>query len=429
MITESEQIEILEATGNTLVKKIRLALGLGIVIGLVCFFVGLLSGDAVIAWQALLYNTIFFAGLAHGCLIFSIIFTITGAKWGRPIKRFAESGVFFFPVSWLLLIMLFFGMDSLYEWTDPSKIILAKTWWLNKPFFIGRQLILHVITGLVATVYVISSIRPDLLVIKRLKPERLTPFALFLLKNVNEEPEQYTERMLKRHNTLAPIYAVLYAVLTCVTAFDWIMSLDQEWYSTLFGFQYSIANVYAAAAFLVILSTYYLRRTGLDSYFSKERHNDLSRLLFAAALMWTYFIFSQVLVIWYANLPEETPFLILRMRSEEWSWLFELLFVILFLVPFIGLLTKTACRSHRFSSIVAVIVLFGLWTEKYFLTVPSIQENTIQGTSLPGFDFGIIEAGVTFGVASLFLLTVIGFLKSVPTLPIADPVFNKQAGR
>ncbi|MCP4578772.1 MAG: molybdopterin oxidoreductase, partial [Deltaproteobacteria bacterium] len=321
MLTTTEQTEIIQATAFDPGRNTKILLWLSIGVAAISFIIGLVTGNALNAWQALLVNTLFFAGLAHGSLIFSVIFTITKAKWGRPIKRLAEATVLFIPVSWLLFVFLFFGMDYFFEWTDPHKVIPAKAWWLNTSFFVSRQIILLAVTGLVGMVYVLTSVRPDLVLFEKLFPNRLNRFAKrFVIKNGISDgviANQY-----RKQSVLAPIFALLYSICTCIVAFDWMMSIDQEWYSTLFGFQYSIANLFAAGAFLVIISNVFRKKTGLTEYFSLERHNDLSRLLFATGLFWTYFIFSQVLVIWYANIPEETPYLILRMKSQEWSWMF-----------------------------------------------------------------------------------------------------------
>ncbi|MBU2512247.1 polysulfide reductase NrfD [bacterium] len=425
MLTTIEQTKVIQATGFDPGKKTIILLWLGVAVGIISFLIGLATDYAFYAWQALLVNTLFFAGLAHGSLIFSVIFTITKAEWGRPIKRLAEATVLFIPVSWLLFGALFLGMDYFFEWTDPLRVIAAKTWWLNTAFFISRHVVLLAITGLVGMAYVLSSIRPDLMVFEKLVPNGLSRFARRFIKN-KAFSEGEIVGQYRKHSALAPLYALLYSILTCIIAFDWIMSIDQEWYSTLFGFQYSIASLYAAAAFLVIVSSIWRKKTGLTEYLSLERHNDLSRLLFALCLFWTYFIFSQVLVIWYANIPEETPYLILRMKSREWSGMFIFLFVVLFLVPFIGLLSKRACRSPLFSSIIAIDVLIGIWLEKYFLTVPSIQENMIRSDLLPGLNLNVLDLTITIGILAAFLQAYLFFLRSFPALPIADPFLSKQ---
>lgn len=392
----------------------------GVACGGLSFLLGLLIGSADQVWQALLINTLFFTGLAYGSIMFSVMTTITRARWARPIKRFSEATGLFIPVSWGLFLLLFFGMGSFFEWIDPTKVIPEKSWWLNLPLFLSRNIFLLVVTGLLGIVYVGSSVRADIRYLYRTAPDRISPLARRIFPENSDISNDQSRQI-----TLAPIFAILYAVLTCVLAFDWMMSIDQEWYSTLFGFQYSIASIYAAGAFLMLVSAITRHRMNLADVLTADTHNDLSRLVFASSLIWTYFIYSQILVIWYANLPEETPYLILRINSEPWSGIFQCLAISLFLIPFFGLLTKRACRSTFFSSIIAAIVLIGLWCEKYFLIVPSLLENRNSHGGATGISLNLWDITITIGIAAGFVLTFLYVLRHFPIVPIPDHLLHK----
>lgn len=371
-------------------------------------------------FQALLINTLFFFGLSYGSLMASAVLTLTQAKWGRPVKRLAESTVLFIPISWILFLILFAGLDHLFLWVDPRHSIPEKTWWLNQPFFVTRNVVLVLATGLIGIAYVAKSIKPDLIYLHKKEPGLLSGFAkkLIALSNTREIKSGHSQVRL------AALYAALFIIVCCLVAFDWMMSLDQEWISTAFGFQYTIANLYAACAFLVLGFTLARRNKSLLPYFSLDRLNDLSRLLLVTSLLWTYLVFSQVLVIWYANLPEETPYLLLRMKDERWNWVFNFLFICLFAIPLIGLLTKKACRSPLVSPGVAAICLIGLWLEKYFLTVPTIQKLHLD--ALPAAYFSIFDIAVSLGVLAVFLLCIYYFLRLFPILPVSDPLLTKE---
>ncbi|MBW2336019.1 MAG: hypothetical protein JRF47_04545 [Deltaproteobacteria bacterium] len=170
----------------------------------------------------------------------------------------------------------------------------------------------------------------------------------------------------------------------------------------------------------------------MDEYITIDRYHDLAKLTFAVCALWTYLIFSQVLVIWYADLPEETPYLILRMQSVEWGWMFWVLFFLMFFIPFFGLMSRTACNSIWFSRLIAVDVLVGVWLEKYFLIVPSIQENNASSglidasRGLPGFSPNFYDVSITLGVLGIFLLSYFWFLQRVPAVPISDPLFLRK---
>ena len=398
-------------------------------IGLLTGAVGFFMGKERLVWQALLVNAIFFGGLSIGTCMFSVIFTITKARWGRPLKRLSEAAVAFYPVAALLFVALFWGADLLFEWTDPHKVMHSKEGWLNFPFFAIRNILLLLLFGLFGWLYLKSSLRPDLGLAKHPNAYRSKFADLLLVRFGDMETER--EAAEKRCGRLAPVVAVLFVLLSTLLALDWMMSLDQEWFSTLFAVQYLVSNLMAGAAFLMIVSGYLREKTNQAPFFCIKQYHDISKLTFSACLLWTYMVFSQVLVVWYGNLPEETPYLVMRMQSEEWGWLFWLIGCLLFLIPLFGLIGRIASSSIRFSRVVAVIILVGAWLEKYLLIVPSVQENQIDpyatAATLPGFELNPIDIGITVGVLGAFLLCFAAFLQATPTLPITDRYFDEQS--
>jgi Ni/Fe-hydrogenase subunit HybB-like protein len=407
----------------------KLLLGF-VAIGLIGFIVGLIGNRSYLAWQALLVNTMFFGGIALGGLAFSVIFTVTNAKWGRPIKRLAEAMSAFIPIGALLLCLLFFGADHLFEWMDHDKVIHTKAGWLNFPFFIIRNLVFMGLFVAGSIYYLKTVLRPDIGLAGKLGGFGNT-FADRLVKNYGQQDEEEV-RAEKRSKPLATLLALLFFLLSTLLAFDWMMSLDQEWFSTMFGAQYAISNLIGAAAALLIIAGIARKDYQLEQYISLSRYHDLAKLTFAICALWTYLVFSQILVIWYGDIPEETPFLILRMQSVEWGWMFWVLFFLMFFIPFFGLMSRTACKSIRFSRLIAVVVFVGVWLEKYFLIVPSIQENNARAGlidasgGLPGFSPNFYDVSITLGVLGIFLLSFFWFLQRVPAVPISDPLFLRD---
>ncbi len=426
-----EMKHLLESTQFTLNPGRKRLLQTLTVLGVGGFIVGLLIGYRQEVWQAMLVNTLFFSGITFGGIIFSVIFTITCAHWGRPIKRLAEAMAGFIPISLVLLVFLFFGMDYFFEWVDPHRVIHAKAGWLNTPFFIIRNLAMMILAAVLIWFYLKATMRPDIGLAKKLTGFS-NAFADRMIQNYSSQKTEET-RSIDRTRRLAPILGLVFALLCTMQAFDWMMSIDQEWFSTMFGVQYAISNLLGAAAALLIISGIVRQRFGLEEYITTERYHDLSKLTFAACGMWTYMVFSQVLVIWYANLPEETPYLLLRMQSVEWSWMFWLLLVVLFIIPFFGLMSRTACNSVWFSRWIAIELLIGLWLEKYFLVLPSIQENNIDkgiipaGNGLPGFSPNIFDLLISLGFLGGFLLCYFWMLQRVPMVPVSDQLFFKNA--
>jgi hypothetical protein len=398
-------------------------LGVCFVVCLSSLLFALLSGSPLPAYQALLVNTLFFFGLSHGSLMASAILTLTHAKWGSSIKRVAESTVLFIPICWILFGILLTGTDYLFLWLDPQQVAPEKTWWLNKPFFLVRNLIVIIGTGIAGAAYVSASLTPNLIYLEKNAPDLLSKAAGKLVRGSSQTLEVSDT---KRQIRFASLYAALFIVSSCLVAFDWMMSLDQHWISTAFGFQYAIANLYAACAFLVIGFALARRSKSLAPYFNPAQLNDLSRLLLVSSLLWTYLVFSQILVIWYANLPEETPYLLLRMKSARWGWVFHVLFISLFMTPLIGLLTKRACRSPVVGSVIASACFIGLWIEKYYLIVPSIEQHRLQAVEEFTAYAGIFEITITLGMAAGFLFCILNFFRIFPFLPVSAPMLSEE---
>jgi hypothetical protein len=422
---------LLEQTRFRINDRLQKLLLCFVAIGIIGFGVGLIGNRSYLAWQALLVNTMFFGGIALGGLAFSVIFTITNAKWGRPIKRLAEALSVFIPISALLLCLLLFGADHFFEWMDHDKVIHTKAGWLNFPFFIIRNVVVLGLLVVGSSYYLKTVIRPDIGLAGRLSGFG-NAFADRLVKNYGPQEEEEVKAG-KRAKTLATLLALLFFVISTLLAYDWMMSIDQEWFSTMFGAQYAIANLIGAAAALLIIAGIARKDFQLDEYITIGRYHDLAKLTFAVCALWTYLIFSQILVIWYGDLPEETPYLILRLQSVEWGWVSWVLFFLMFFIPFFGLMSRTACNSIWFSRLIAVEVLVGAWLEKYFLIVPSIQENNARAglidasRGLPGFSLNFYDVSITLGVLGIFLLSFFWFLQRVPAVPISDPLFIRNA--
>ena len=429
MSGDNETKALLEQTRFRLNGRLQELLLCFVAVGIIGFGIGLIGDRSYLAWQALLVNTLFFGGIALGGLAFSLIFTITSAKWGRPIKRLAEALCSFIPIGALLFCLLFFGAGHFFEWMDYDKVVHTKAGWLNFPFFIIRNVVFLGLLVVGVGYYLKAVIRPDIGLAGKLS-DFGNPFADRFIKNYGSQDEEEA-RAEKRARTFAPLLGLFFCLISTFLAFDWMMSIDQEWFSTMFGAQYAIANLAGGSAVLMIIAGIVRKNFQLDEYITIDRYRDLARLTFVLCVLWTYMVFSQVLIIWYGNLSEETPYLILRMQSLEWGWMFWFIFILMVIIPFLGLLSRAACKSIRFSRLIAVDILVGLWLEKYFLVVPSIQENNASAgiidasSGLPGFSLNFYDVSITLGVLGIFLLSYLWFLQRVPAVPISDPLFDK----
>ncbi len=442
MNRNEEMKEILERVQIKPSGGLKGMLYLFVAVGVIGFIVGLFSGHPELAWQALLVNTVFFGSIAFGGLIFSIIWTVTDAKWSRPMKRIAEAAFSFAPVALLLLVVALFGAEHYWEWVDHDKVIHSKAAWLDLSFFVKRNLILFVVVMGMAWYYLKAVLRPDIGLAKQLNGFS-NPFADRLVKNYGSQEEEQ-EKSFRSAHMFAPWLAFAMVMLISMIAWDWVMSIDQEWFSTMFGVQYLAASLIGAMCFINLASGVIRSKFKLEEYISIVRFHDTGKFIFAFCLLWTYMCFAQVIVIWYGNMPEEAPYLILRIQSHSWGWMFWLLTAMMFIIPFFGLAPRTVCNSVWASRIFAIEILIGMWLEKYFLIVPSMQENQVAArlaaegagahgahavagpVGLPGFQYSIYDFALTLGIGGTFFLCFFWFMARVPNMPISDRHFFKD---
>ncbi len=409
--------DILERSTLRLPPGWKALLWIFVALGVLMFVVGLASGSAQRTWQAFLINTLFWGGMAQGGVMLAVIWQITDAKWGRPFKRIAEGFGAFLPFAFVAFVMVLFGSKYLYDWVQHP--LHAKAAYLNLGFFATREVIgLLVLFGF-SYWFVKTSVMPDLALAQKLLPGWGGPFATRWLKGYDtSRHEAEVARLELRSRRLAPALGILYAFIISMIAFDYIMSLDQEWYSTLFGVYTFVQHLYTALTLMLIIVALARRLPGLAEYMTVNRYNDLAKLTFALAMLHGYMAFSQYLVIWYSNLPAEAPFLVIRsIEHTPWYPLFWTLFVVLFLFPFVGLLSRAICRAPNVMTVFAAILWLGLWWANYLHVVPSVQRS--HGGDYH-FLFGLPEILLTLGFGGAFFLAFFTFMSKVPVLPVSD---------
>jgi len=389
----------------------RALLGFG-VIGTLAFVYGVIFGENLRAWQSLLVNFLFFAGLAQSGVVISALLQVTSARWGRSLKRTAEATAAFFPVAFILLLVLLGGITSWAPWVHEP--IEAKTPWLNIPFFVVRQLLAFgLLTGL-SLLYVYKSLRPDIGMLHESGSQSADGFAKRLITNwKGTDAERETGQ--RAQDRLAVAVLISYAWVFTLVSFDFVMSLDPHWFSTLMGGYYFIGNLFVGFAFLAIIATWGRHRLAIADYVGKQQLHDVGKLLFGFSILWAYLLFSQYLVIWYGDLAEETEFIYHRMHGA-WAPITWTMFGLCFVIPFISLLSKAIKMKSNGLLTIACIAFVGMWLERFILVVPSLWHED-------GVPLGILELFITLGVFGLFVFSYTGFLRTFPILPISDPKF------
>lgn len=384
------------------------------IVGVVGFVAGVLA-DPRRAWTALVWNWAFWSGISIGAAAVLAAATAANGAWIRPVRRFTEALTAFLPVSLVLMVVLFFGLDSVYEWVahPPPK----KAAWLNVPFFVVRQAVAVTLLYGLAAALVYWSLRPDL---GRLRGrvggwrDRLYGRLTAGWQGLDVEVER--SRVARRR--LAPAVALLYAVLWTVWAFDWIMSIDPHWFSTLFGAWIFMTHFLAALGATAVLACAFRPYRSFGDLVGPRTLHDIGKMVFAFTIFWTYLFFAQYLVIWYGRLPEETAFVDLRLWGA-YQPVATIVFLAVFLVPFLGLLGVKPKRNPSTLTAFSVTSLIGIWLLHLLLVGPGVFPESIA--------LGWIEVAIAAGTFGAFALSVIAFFTAFPAIAIAAGLPSDEA--
>lgn len=388
------------------------------------FFLGLVGFIAALvivperAAQVYLVNFLFFFGLSLGSVMWSVIQRITYALWGRPFLHLWEgAGLFLLwvPIIYLLLIgIAYYG--NLYPWLHHP--IPHKETWLSPPFVFLRGVI--EIFGLVtlALLYLYHSFRLDVGVLGR---EASPLFSRIYSRCRGTEEE--VKRSLKFLTYLSPPFALLYALLVSFFVFDFVMSLEPHWYSTLFGGFFFSQNLLMALAFMAVLFGWIRQQGSLGSFVNGNPIWDVGKLLFAFTMFWTYLMWSQYLPIWYGNMPEEAGYVLKRTAGPYREWAF-LLLALVWVIPWLILLFRQNKMRPIPIGIAGGLVLVGIWNVIWTLVIPSPVPVAPVPREMAVFP-GWVELSGLFLFLGLFSSTYLGFLSSFPVLPVGDPRFHE----
>jgi hypothetical protein len=403
---------------------IGLGLGLGI-LGLI-FFLRALGDEASAhrAWHLFQVNWVYFTGLAGGSVAIAAVHKIVNARWSGLVLRFAEASIAFFPISLLGLFLIFtVGYHHIYGHMEEVLPTLGpgKRAWLSHPVMFGRLVI-----GLAALYWVgwrlvRADMLPDMFAARGVATGRRRAMFERMTEGFDgsEGTLEANERRLRR---LGPIYAVLYALVFTSVAFDGMMALQPHWFSNLFGGWYFMGSFLGGHMLLALMMIYGGRHIGIADLISPKQRHDLGKLCFGFTVFWTYLMWAQFQVIWYGNLPEETGFVFSRLWGE-WVPVARLVFLGMFVVPFMGLLGVAPKKTRATLAFFAGVSLTALWLERYILVVPSV-------TQLEGPAFGLPELGPTLLFAGLYLLAYALFARTYPMVSprLAEITLHREVG-
>lgn len=353
------------------------------------------------AWLAYLVNFLFFTLLSAGGLLFSTLMHFTRARWSHGLASVAEAFSAFFPVSFLLFILLFIGQNHVFPWLGQD--LHGKEVWLNIPFLFFRDFVAFLILYGLGFAYLYQALKFRLKHAK--KNTRLKQFLFNRFEKTPHSPEMIKKRM----TVFAGWYMFAFALVLALTGFDLVMSMDPHWYSTLFGAYTFIKAIFAGFGAIILLAALLHLNPNTVFTLSPSELGKLSTLFFGFSIVWGDFFYSQFVVLWYGNIPEETAYIIERTMTKPWNGLAWTVFLSCFIMPFIILLSRKIKESPWCMVLVSSWVLAGLWIEHFLLLGPCYLHSG------PGaFPVGISEVIISTGFLALLVLTLLFYFKEFP---------------
>jgi hypothetical protein len=316
---------------------------------MVVLFIGAFFGGALF-FHAYLVGFIFWIGITLGSLALLMLQHLTGGAWGLVIRRVLEASTRTLPLMLILFIPIIFGLKQIYPWTNPAFMnetaaLRQKAHYLNPSFFIMRALIYFAFWSLLALALNWLSLEQD---------------------RTGESRIRKRLQMISGPGLALLIFSITFA------AIDWVMSLEPDWSSTIFGLIFVAAWSLSALAFTIAVMSWLSHRPPMDRVAQPRHFHDWGNLLLALVMLWTYFAFSQYLIIWSGNLPEETTWYVAR-NHGGWGVIALAIVILQFAFPFLALLSRASKRSGEKLAILAVLILVMRVIDVIWLIEPAFK--------------------------------------------------------
>jgi hypothetical protein len=374
------------------VQKIGMMLaGIGLLLGVAGFLV-----NSYRASYAYLVSYLFFLSIAVGSLFLVALEYAANADWSTPFRRISEFFAAALPLLLIFVIPLFFNTGKLFLWSHSDYIhsdsmLQAKSAYLNTPFFMVRVIVIILVW---------------------------CAFYWLITKNSRKQDSVHDQLLTKRNITLSVIFIPIFAITITLIAVDWVMSLESKWFSTIFGVYLFAGVVWSSLAALTLTAIILKEKKYLHSAIGKDHFYSLGTLMFAFTVFWGYIAFSQYMLVWYGNLPDET-FWFMQRWDGGWKLISLLLIVTHFIVPFFGLLSyeaKTNLKRLKFMSIWILCVHF---LDLYWLIIPSMARNDhIYSFSWIDFVYPIFFVGI-------LILVFNKMTEKTNLVPVGDPKLER----
>jgi hypothetical protein len=353
----------------------------------------------------LLVNSFFYFAIGISALFFIALQYATETGWFVAVKRVAEAIAGFLPYGMGFLLLTFLTLSfmngaHIYQWMDPEvmkeggshydELAAGKGAYLNITFFWIRTIIYMAVYYLFMKGFRQRSIEQD------------------------NNPENAVGIHFTNYKKGA-LFLVFFSVFSSTSSWDWIMSIDVHWFSTLFGW-YVFAGAWCCAMTVMVITVLYLKKLGYLPKVNESHIHDLGKWTFATSFLWSYMWFSQYMLIWYANIPEETTYYL--MRIEHFKGIYFGMFFINFAFPMLILMSRDAKRHAGILSFVGLIILAGHWTDVWVMVM--------GGSMGPTATFGAMEIGMAFVFLGLFVKVILSNLAKAPLTPKYHPYLEES---
>jgi len=375
------------------------------IIGLVGFaagaFMSLNNTTRIIA--DLLHNTIFFTLICLISVFFLAINYMANAGWSVLVKRIPEAISQLVPIlAGILLVVIsyivFAKRSDIFMWldipaiknTEARELLMEKTGFLNIPFYMGRILMYVIVWSLAAITFRKYSLNEEKMPAGSLKYWRKSTF-------------------------FSGFFLVFFAVTISTSSWDWLMSIDTKWYSTMYGW-YVFVSALVSGISLIMLVIQYLRSQGQLKNITDEHVHDLGKFMFAFSILWTYLWYSQYMLIWYSNNPEETIYF--RARMDHYKVLFFINLILNFVSPLLILMTAGNKRKAKIVVFIAAVIILGHWIDFYQMIMP--------GTIGANWTIGLMEIGLPIFFIGLIINRTFTELEKAPLVPKNHPYLKES---
>lgn len=383
--------------------KLKTWILIAIVVGIFAVAFGFISGQHVRTYANLLLMAYYFTCVCATGLFFLALQYVSQAGWATGLLRIPQAMSRVLPIASIILFIVCAGgllSHNLYHhWngeglSDPSspnydKLIAGKSGYLNVPFFLTRLVVF-----LAAYSF----------------------FAWLFAKYSKKEDMQGGLINYDKSIKWSAVFLIVFGFTTPIWAFDTIMSLEAHWFSTMFGW-YNFAAMWVSGLCVITLIVILLKKSGYLSWINENHLHDLGKFIFAFSIFWTYIWFSQFLLIYYANIPEETVYFYKRWEPEYLPW-FWVNIIVNFVAPILILMTRNSKRQMNTMMFVCIILLCGHWLDYYMMIMPGTVEEQ-RG-------FGIIEVGTAIGFTGLFSFLMLNQLSKRSLVTVNHPFLQES---